>query len=221
MSELVPGTVEAGIRAELPELRLWTRALTLPEDVVGARRSAKGVREQLKALSDRIGGARAIQQRTEPIAHAHRVLFRHIGLDPDTTRTPAEALTLERLRAGGLTSHGPVPDALTIATAETGVGVWALDAERVAGTLTLREARAGETLGRAELASDAAPRNLVIADDDGPLTVLFGSPEAPHAPGRETRALLLYAVQVPHVPRIHVEEALYLAASVLDPALDG
>lgn len=213
--------VAPAVLTDFPELRLWTRAVTLPEPA--GRRSARGVRDHLKQLGQRLHGARAIQQRTEPVVHAHRVFFRHVGLDPDAdaTRTPAEALTLQRLRDGGLLSRGPVADALAIAVAETGVGVWALDAAHVRGEVELREARAGESMGRGEPASDAAPRRLVIADADGPVAVLFGDPVAPHAAGPGTAAVLLYAVQVPHVPQVHVDEALWLAASTLNPGLDA
>ncbi|HWT93032.1 MAG TPA: hypothetical protein VN238_08560 [Solirubrobacteraceae bacterium] len=213
--------VAPAVRTDFPDLRLWTRAVTLAGPP--GRRSPKDVRDHLKALAQRLHGARAIQQRTEPVVRAHRVFFRHVGLDPDAdeSRTPAEELTLTRLKKGGLASHGPVADALTVALAETGVGVWALDAATVRGPLELREARAGESMGRGELVSDAAPRRLVIADAEGPLAVLFRDPAAPHLPGPATAAVLLYAVQVPHVPRVHVEEALWLAASTLDPRLDG
>lgn len=213
--------VAPAVLTDFPELRLWTRAVELAEPP--GRRSPKDVRDRLKQLAQRLHGARAIQQRTEPVVRAHRVFFRHVGLDPDAeeTRTPAEELTLTRLKKGGLASRGLVVDALTVALAETGVGVWALDAAKVSGALELREAHAGESMGRGELASDAAPRRLVVADAEGPLAVLFGEPVAAHAPGPQTAAVLLYAVQVPRVPRVHVEEALWLAASTLDPRLDA
>ena len=98
-------------------------------------------------LSDRFRGAQAIELRRQPVPHAYRVFFRHIGLDPDEHRTPVEALALERLKAGGFASRSVLDDALTIAVMETGVPVWALDAGRVEGELGLRPARRGERLG--------------------------------------------------------------------------
>ena len=44
-----------------------------------------------------------------------------------------------------------------VAVVETGVPVWALDAERVNGPLGLRGARAGERLGAGRYAHDLAP----------------------------------------------------------------
>ena len=87
--------------------------------------------------------------RQEPIASAYRVFFRQIGLDPDETRTPVEAIVLERLRAGGFKSHGRVDDAITIGTIETGVAMRAIDADRIEGRLGLRLAEPGERLGGA------------------------------------------------------------------------
>ncbi|HWM09066.1 MAG TPA: hypothetical protein VNO82_06970, partial [Solirubrobacteraceae bacterium] len=85
------------------------------------------------------------------------------------------------------------------ATLETGVGVWALDADAVQGTLALREAD-----GR-----------LVLADDDGPLAVLFDEPRSRAVPSKRTRRLLLAAVAVPGVSDLSVQEALWTAADIL------
>ena len=41
----------------------------------------------------------------QPIPHAYRVFFRHIGLEPDEHRTPVEALALERMQHGGFRSR--------------------------------------------------------------------------------------------------------------------
>ena len=57
------------------------------------------LRERLRELSDRFRGAQAIALRRQPIPHAYRVFFRHIGLEPDEHRVPVEALALERMKA--------------------------------------------------------------------------------------------------------------------------
>jgi DNA/RNA-binding domain of Phe-tRNA-synthetase-like protein len=152
------------------------------------------------------------------VPHAHRVFFRHIGIDPDERATPVEAAMLDRLFHGGHPSRGLLEDARTLAVVETGVAVWALDAARVDGPLGIRLAVPDERLGRGEDALPTASGRIVVADASSPLCELFGEVPSAHAPGRATAAILLFSVQVPGVPQIHVEEALWTCAEVLDTA---
>jgi hypothetical protein len=206
-----PGWIDRAVAAEFPELRLWT----LPAP--GAHgRSPSGVRERLQLMANRLHGAEALELRRRPIPHAHRVFFRHIGIDPDDRPTPVEAAMLDRLFHGGHPSRGVVEDARTLAVVETGVGVWALDAAQVDGPLGIRPAAAGERLGRGEDAASATPGRFVVADASSPLAELFGEVPEPHAPGRRTDAIVLFSVQVAGVPQLYVEEALWTCAEVLD-----
>ena len=148
-------------QAEFPELRLWSLRVARR-----ARAAAPpGLRERLRALSDRFHGAQAVQLRTDPIPHAYRVFFRHVGLDPDTERTPVEAAVVDRLLHGGFRSRGLVDDALLVAVVETGVPLWALDDD------TRRRRARHPAGGRARVArarrvrADARPGRLVVADD--------------------------------------------------------
>ncbi len=202
--------IDPEIAEEFPELRL--HELTL---AARSGRSGPELRERLRLLSDRFRGAQAVTLRQQPVPWAYRVFFRHIGLDPDEHRTPVEALALERLKTGGFTSRSVLDDALTIAVMETGVPVWGLDGDRVEGELGLRPAERGEQLGSGEYASDVPAGRLVVADDAGPVGVLFG----PLAPGRgvspDTTRITLLALQVASVPDIHVEEALWTVSDIL------
>ena len=83
-------------------------------------------------LADRYTGGKVVHMRQDPVPWAYRVFSRQVGIDPDDDRTPVEAVALRRLKQGGLHSENIVDDALTIAIAETGVPLIALDAERVA-----------------------------------------------------------------------------------------
>jgi hypothetical protein len=190
------GRVAETLRAEFPGLGLLSvRVASAP------RRSPPEVRDRLRALSDRMHGARAVAMRSEPVPHAHRVFFRHVGLDPDVQRVPAEEALVERLLRGGYESRGLPADALLIALVDTGIAVWAVDAERVAEPLELRlEADGGR---------------LVVAGADGPIAPLFAAPDDALAPDRSSRELLLYAVQVPNVPDLFVEEALWTCVELL------
>ena len=134
-SVAAPGFVEAGVHAEFPGLRLdWVTVTRRP-----ARQPAGGDRGGCAALSNRYRGASVVAMRTQPIPHAYRAFFRQIGLDPDVDRIPSEQAAVERLMHGGFRSGGPIEDALLIALIETGVPVWALDADLVdAGGLGIR-----------------------------------------------------------------------------------
>jgi hypothetical protein len=148
------------------------------------RRSPRDLRRRLNALSDRHGGARAITQRTREIPQAYRT---HYGVE----RSPAEDLTIKRLIRGQYRSRGVLRDALLIATIDTEVGVWALDADRHTGPPRL------------------AGREIV--DDDGPLAALF---EDPGSVNRATRRITLYAITAPGIADLAVEEALLTAYEI-------
>ena len=197
--------VDPEVAAEFPELRLHERTLA-----ARARPAGPELRERLRVLSDRFRGAQALAMRQQPVPWAYRVFFRHIGLDPDEHRTPVEALALERLRAGGFHSRSTLDDAITIAVMETGVPVWALDAE-----LGLRAAVRGERLGDGEYASDVPAGRLVLADDAGPAGVLFGPLVMGRGVSTQTERITLLALQVAGVPDIHVEEALWTVEDIL------
>ena len=205
------GWIDPQVAEELPKLRLWEIRVQARD-----RPSPPSLRERLRLLSDRFHGAKAIAMRREPVPHAYRVLFRHLGIDPDEDRTPVEAAAMARLRHGGFRSRGVLADALLLAVVETGVPVWALDDARVDGPLGIRPAAPGERLGRGDLASDVAAGRLVVADDAGPVAQLFGDVAAEYAAGPGTTAMRLFSVQAPGVPGIHVEEALWTCTEALD-----
>jgi DNA/RNA-binding domain of Phe-tRNA-synthetase-like protein len=194
------GWIEAQVASEFPALRLHQASLELTRPV---GRSPQGVRERLRELSDAFTGAKAVMMRTQPIHHAHRVFFRHIGLDPDKDRPPAEAIAVERLRAGHFKSNNLLDDAIVIAVMETGVPLWALDDSALDGELGIRGARPGEAVGGVE----AGEGRLVVADASAPVAVLFGDV----GPGvtKATTTIRLFSVQVAGVPSIHVEEAMW------------
>jgi DNA/RNA-binding domain of Phe-tRNA-synthetase-like protein len=207
------GWIERELALELGDLRLaWVTVAG------GPRRSPPELRARLGMLADRFHGARAVTIRREAVPAAYRVLFRHIGLDPDVHRTPIEEAAVQRLLRGGFASGAAVEDALLLALVETGVPVWALDADRVDGPLGLRVARTGERLGDGEYADDVAAGRIVVADGAGPVAVLFGDIAPGRLPGRDTERMLLFAVGAPGVPALYFEEALYCCAEALDEA---
>jgi DNA/RNA-binding domain of Phe-tRNA-synthetase-like protein len=208
--EATPGWVDVEVAEEFPELKL----LQLPV-AAGSGRSPRSVRERLRHLSNRFRGAQAVAQRQQPVPWAYRVFYRHVGLDPDADRTPAEAAMLGRLVRGGFRSESLLDDALLIGLVETGVPIWALDEDRVNGTLGIRVAGDGERLGRMPGAPPVPPGRLVVADEDAPLAVLFGELAPGHGVTPATQSMRLFSVQVGGVPSIYVEEALWQCADIL------
>jgi DNA/RNA-binding domain of Phe-tRNA-synthetase-like protein len=189
--EIRRGLVADAVAAEHPGLWLaWTEVEAAPAP------TPRELRERLRRMADRMTGAEAIAMRRREVPHAHRVFFRHIGLDPDVVRTPIEALVLRRMSEGGLRPQGLIADALNVAVLETGVGVWAFDG--LAGA-----PRIEEDDGR-----------LVLADEGGRLALLFGEPER-RAVSKDTRRLALVAIAVPGVADLYVQEALWTAWDIL------
>jgi DNA/RNA-binding domain of Phe-tRNA-synthetase-like protein len=202
------GWVEPALKAEFDGL-----GLTLAEVGAQSRRSPPGVKERLKHLSDITHGAQALAQRREPIASAYRIFFRQIGIDPENFRPPAEAAMLERMRAGRFKSRNTLDDGLTVAIVETGVAVRAFDAAQIQGDLGLRVSQPQEKLGGDGL--ELPDGTIVLADERHPVALVFGDT----APGRgvsaDTRRMVLCAIQVPGVPDISVEEALWICSDIL------
>ncbi len=211
----VEGLLESKLREEFPGLRLlWTGV------DARVRASVPAVRRRLRELSDRYRGAGVVAMRTQPIPHAYRTFFRQVGVDPDAARIPSEAAAVGRLLKGGFETRDALADALLVALVETGVPVWALDASVVdSGSLGIRLSLSGDRVGSDPAGGVALPEGqLVVADALTVHASLFGAPAPGHAPGPQTRRIVLFAVGVDGVPAIHVEEALWVASDVVKAA---
>ena len=203
-----PGWIEPGLAEEFPGLSISSTVLE-----ARAGRSPEPLRERLRSLSDRIAGAQAIQLRQQPIPWAYRVFFRHIGLDPDTTRTPIEQLIFDRIHDGAFKSQNRVDDALTIAIVEVGVALRAFDADCVDGRIGLRLSEEGE--GFEGRVTPLPEGTIVVADEKRPLGIIFDRTAKGRGVGRGTKRVLLVAIGVRGVPDIALEEALWVAGSAL------
>lgn len=210
--EPIRGWCEREVQEELPGLSLVHAPAVLAHS---GRSSPPALRRRLNALSDRWAGPDAINLRQRPVPAAYRVFFRHIGLDPDVAPTPIEEAMLARMLQGGFVSSNVLADALLVALVDTGVPVWALDADGVDGPLGIRATSAGEPFGRSSSAPPLPGGRLVIADSEVALAVLFGEIAPGHAARPLAGDLILFSLQVPGVPGLHVEEALWMAGSML------
>lgn len=216
MSEPVPispaaGFVEPQVRDEFPGLRLdWV--------TLEARRSdsPRWLVRRLKDLASRYRGASVVTMRTKPIPQAYRAFFRQIGLDPDVTRIPSEHVAVTRLLHGEFRSVDLIADACLVALIETGVPVWALDADGVdEGGLGIRTTTIADGERAAEQGSYLAPGTLAVADGTSIHGLLFGPPAAGHGVGSRTERVALFAISVDGVPAIHVEESLWMCVELL------
>jgi DNA/RNA-binding domain of Phe-tRNA-synthetase-like protein len=205
------GAVESELRAEFPGLRLVCTEL---DAQVGP--SPPELVRRLRELSDRYRGAGVVAMRTQPVPHAYRAFFRHVGVDPDAARIPSEEAAVRRLLQGRFESRDNLQDALLIALIETGVPVWALDVRVVdVASLGIRAAVAGERLGRDPEGMPLTAGQLVVADRACIHATLFGEPAPGHIPGPRPHRVALFAIGVDGVPAIHLEEALWVAVEVL------
>jgi DNA/RNA-binding domain of Phe-tRNA-synthetase-like protein len=203
-----PGWVDPALAEEFPGLSILTTTLG-----VGSGRSPQALKERLRTLSDRFGGAQAILLRQRPIPWAYRVFFRHIGLDPDQTRTPIEQLALDRMKGGRFRSQNRLDDALTIAMVEVGVALQAFDADRVEGPIGLRLSVEGERFeGRHSPLPDGT---IVVADERRALAVLFDRIAEGRGVQARTERTALVAIGVKGVPGVALEEGLWVAASAM------
>jgi DNA/RNA-binding domain of Phe-tRNA-synthetase-like protein len=209
---LETGWVDSALADELPGFELiWTRV------AARAGRTPRPLRDRMRELANRITGAHVVQLRQDEVRWAYRVLWRRLGLDPDSERTPVERLMVERLRHGGLRSHGLPEDAAVVATLETGVPIAVFDAAPIDGPLGLRPAVGGESLaddsGHALRAGE-----VVIADGRRPVARLTGETAADCVAGKQTTAMLVCAIAAAGVSRLALEEAIWTAAELLGAA---
>jgi DNA/RNA-binding domain of Phe-tRNA-synthetase-like protein len=208
-ADLSEGWVDAELAEEFPELGLrFIGVESRP------RRTPRAVADRLRDLSNRYTGGKVIHMRQDAVPWAYRVFYRQVGIDPDTDRTPAEHVALERLRKGGFAATNLVDDALTIAVAETGVPVIAFDGDRVGSALGLRLSHPGERL--ADSGRELSARQIVVADEERSLAVLFGEVSEDRGVTPDTERMVLCALRVKGVPHISVEEALWTAAETLE-----
>ena len=208
--QLAEGWVEPELAEEFPELRLVHAAGRRPPAAAARARSSERLRGAGRPLHRRQGDPHAPGRRALGLP---RVLApggdrpRH---RPDAGRGDRRSSACATAASRARTS---LDDALTIAIAETGVPVLALDADQ-------RDRRAGTAAGPAgrgagrRAAAVGAPARRGRRGPTGGDRARRGRPTTPGVtPG--TERMLLCALRVKGVPPIAVEEALWIAAETL------
>lgn len=215
----VPGFVSVDVAAEFPGLRLDWMTVATPGGRL--RSSPPAVVDRLGHLANRLRGADVVAMRSRPIPHAYRAFFRQIGLDPDVDRIPAERVAVERLLRGGFASVDLITDACLVALLETGVPVWALDADAIdqdgLGIRTTTSGDAGWQPGSEYL----EPGILAVVDGTTVHGLLFGDPAIAGAVHPRTTRVALFSVAVGGVPAIHVDESLWICADLIGQGDSG
>lgn len=171
-------------------------------------RARHDLAERLGRLAERIGGPQVLRQHEQEVPHAFRKLYQQTGLDPGVHLTPIDAVLQERIAYGMFRSMGLVDDALKVALLETGVPVWAADSSALSGELVLQMPDVDPDAGR----PSAVP---FVADDRGTIAPVGNAPDQPHAVGRKTKDLTLFALQCDGISTMHVQESLWLAQSLI------
>jgi DNA/RNA-binding domain of Phe-tRNA-synthetase-like protein len=205
------GWIEGELAAEFPGLDVY--ALTVAARPV---KTPDAIRERMRDLAGRITGAKVVQARRDTVPWSYRVLWRRLGVDPDSDRTPVEALMVQRLRDGGLPSRGMPIDAIVVATLETGVPVVVFDAAKVHGEPGLRPAAPGESIGGVE--GELRAGEVIYADERAPLARLDGEVATDRATGDETTEMLVCALAAAAVSQVEIDEALWTCAELLEAA---
>jgi DNA/RNA-binding domain of Phe-tRNA-synthetase-like protein len=204
------GFIATDVADELPGLRLdW---LTLP---ARPRPSPPELVGRLRQLASRYRGATVVTMRTKPIHHAYRAFYRQIGLDPDVERIPAERAAVQRLLHGGFRSVDLITDACLVALIETGVPVWALDADGIDEQGLGIRATTRDDAGWQPGTEYLDPGRLAVADGRAIHGWLFAEPASPAAVRAQTTRVALFSVAVGGVPAIHIDESLWICADLL------
>jgi DNA/RNA-binding domain of Phe-tRNA-synthetase-like protein len=203
------GWVDPILAEEFPGLALAVRSC--PGPVPGD----PGVTERLAAVASRIRGRSAIEMRRETVPAAYRAFYRQVGLDPDAEMTPVEAAVGRRLFDGGVKAGDPLRAALELAVLETGAPVYAFDAGALVGSLEVRASLPGEELAGPQGLPVRSRGRLVVADEVGPLSLLFGEACGRGAPMPTSGELLLVAIGVSGVAPMVLDEALEIALGAL------
>ena len=167
------------------------------------------VREQAPRLDQVLRtAAEGMRQRPEPLGvmAAVRTMYKAIGLDPTKTRPSSEAL-LRRVRKGGeLPRINSLVDVINWCSLESQLPFGLYDADRIAGAVTLRLGREGESYAGIRKDVVHLAGRVALVDATGP----FGNPTSDSArtmvtPETTRSVVVIFAPST--VDGAHVERA--------------
>lgn len=206
------GWVDEEVARRLPDLEL----LCVDAPITVTSRSPGWARERLRYLSTRVRGHEVLQMHQDETPSAYRRLYRELGRDPGRDLPPMEAAYVERLARGGFPHAGIPSDALKIVLVETGVPIWAVDAELIDGPMGIRCSRDDEIT----VPPGADPRltagPLVVADNHGVVAELCREPRALRAIDRKTTRAVFFSVKPGGISELRVREAFWMCMALVD-----
>ncbi|MEV4418905.1 hypothetical protein AB0L40_02880 [Patulibacter sp. NPDC049589] len=207
------GWVAPDVAERLPGLEL----LLLDSPIEVTTRSPQWAKERLRFLSTAVRGLDVLHMHRHEAPAAYRELYRNVGRDPDDDLPPMEAAFVQRLADGGFPQDGLPSDALMIVLAETGIPIWAVDAELTDGGLGIRRSLAGEIPVPAGFDPELTAGHLVVADDHGVISELCRPPRPVRAIARDTSHGVFYCVKPEGVSELRVQEAFWMCLGMLTP----
>lgn len=205
------GWVATEVADKLPELEL----LVVDSPVTVTTRSPLWAKERLRFLSTSVRGLDVLHMHQDEAPSAYRRLYRDVGRDPEQDRPPMEAAYVERLARGGFPQVGIPTDALTIVLAETGIPIWAVDADLVDGPLGIRRSLDGEIPVPDGVDPSLTAGHLVVADDHGVVAELCREPRPVRAIDRETTHAVFYSVKPAGISELRVQEAFWMCMALV------
>ncbi len=188
----------------------WARGVEVREEDPKVsellRRVEEEVREKydLKTLKD------------VPIIRAYRDFMWRIGIDPTKVRPSSEALLRRALR-GSLPSINSLVDLGNAISLKYLVPIGIYDLDEVAGQMTLRKAKEGETflpIGRGEVKLKG--NEIVLADEEGPMHLFPYRDSRRTMVTSKTKNALVVGAGVEGVERETVESAVKEILSFLE-----
>ena len=168
-------------------------------------------------------GPAVLRAHEEDAVAAHRAFLRRIGRDPNRDHSPQEAAYHDRIFHGAFPVRDALQDLLLVVLLETGVPIWAIDADRTDGELGLRHSLPGELQGpRVDAAHEPPPAATrpepVVVDGAGVVAEVGREPRDSHRATYRTRRTTFFCARVPGLPALRVEEAIWLCRSLVDRA---
>jgi len=197
MSEILAGAVSPEVESEFPGIGVRFCFVA-----GGPSKTPAGLSQELDLAADRITGAQAVRVAAEPVAALYRALRAQLGMDPSVGEGTAEDVIRRRLLEGGFRPSGIPADAITLATLETGIPLWAFGVSK---------ALSGP---RISLWSDPSTGVVELRSDDLRMATLFGEPHPEFEVTRKSEQMCLVALVAPGVVPEIVELALERAVAL-------